>query len=290
MATLTGTEAADTLTGTEAGDSILGLGGDDSLTGGAGPDTILGGGGQDVIQGDLPGLPPHVPPAGEGNLLLGGDGDDTITAGLGADTLLGGSGHDRLHGGLGSSLSSFMEGGYSANWSMDQADLLLGEEGDDLLDGAGGDDTLVGGAGNDTLLGSAGIDLLAGEAGADTFRFARDSGVYGGPESGVGAGNRDIILDFGKGEDVIDLSALASALGIPDSPVPGAVFLGNGDFQASLALQVRTTTENGNTIIQLVSARQPSSPGSEPELPAGPEAEIEVIGLHALAASDFILS
>jgi Ca2+-binding RTX toxin-like protein len=56
----------------------------------------------------------------------------------------------------------------------------------------------LGGDGNDTLSGGSGRDLLIGGAGADHFVF--DSPIISG-------NNLDQILDFVKGQDVIDLSA-----------------------------------------------------------------------------------
>ena len=72
--------------------------------------------------------------------------------------------------------------------------VLNGRDGDDRLNGEGGDDTLMGGAGNDQLAGGEGDDL---------FVFAPGGGI-------------DIILDFGTGEDRIDLTAFLDVLSIND--------------------------------------------------------------------------
>ena len=63
---------------------------------------------------------------------------------------------------------------------------------------------LDGGAGNDTLVGGRGTDTLTGGAGADLFRFLTNQ------DSGVGLA-RDVITDFEKGSDKIDLSALTAS-------------------------------------------------------------------------------
>lgn len=290
MATRIGTPMADTLAGTAESDLILGLGGGDRLTGTGGGNVLLGGAGDDTIFGDAPGLPPRLP-LDEGSLIVAGRGDDSVAAGLGADIVLGGGGNDTLHGGLFSSLTGFIEGGASANWQFDQGDLLRGGAGDDLLDGAGGEDTLLGGAGSDTLVGSADADQLWGGPGQDVFLFARSLGIYGGPDSGLGPGARDVIQDFRQGEDLIDLSRLASPVALPPGgPVEGSVFLGADPFTASFALQVRTEFQDGNTILQLVSARRSFDAAEQPTVPAGPEAEIELIGIHHLQACDVILT
>ena len=295
MAILTGTPEADTLTGGNAADLILGRGAGDRLTGLQGSDTILGGPGDDAINGDFPFLGPYIPPAGEGNLLLGGGSNDTVTAGLGADTLLGGAGNDVLRGGIIDSLSGFLEGGAGTNYTDDRADLILGGAGQDLLDGANGSDTLFGGAGDDTLIGARGTDLLAGGRGHDVFVFAREAGIFGGPDTGVGPGMRDVILDFRQGQDLIDLSRLAFAFGMPaggDRPQP--VFLGECEFAASPALQVRVVMEDAVTIVQFATGPGAADPDAGAVPPAGPLGEplgeIELIGRYHLGAADFILA
>ena len=60
----------------------------------------------------------------------------------------------------------------------------------------------MGGIGNDSLNGGAGADTLVGGSGADTFILSAAG------DSGVGAGNRDIIGDFLDGTDRIDLSGI----------------------------------------------------------------------------------
>ena len=71
--------------------------------------------------------------------------------------------------------------------------VVTGEE--DWIDGKAGNDKLGGGDGNDTLIGGTGKDTLTGGNGSDEFRFV----------SGLGAGNRDRIVDFVHGQDRIGL-------------------------------------------------------------------------------------
>ena len=73
--------------------------------------------------------------------------------------------------------------------SNHKADELFGQEGSDILFGQGGDDTLVGGLGNDILIGGDGDDI---------FKWIDEP-----------LGNHeDVIVDFTRGEDHIDLSEL----------------------------------------------------------------------------------
>jgi Ca2+-binding RTX toxin-like protein len=107
-------------------------------------------------------------------------GDDTVIANQtlvqndaiytygGNDIVLAGPGDDQVHGGRGD-------------------DILRGQAGNDHLWGGRGDDVLDGG------IGGLGKDILTGGSGADKFVFMADYG-------------QDIITDFGRGDDRIQLS------------------------------------------------------------------------------------
>jgi Ca2+-binding RTX toxin-like protein len=169
------------------------------------------------------------------DLLLGLLGNDTINGNGGADFLVGGAGNDTLNGGAGNDTAVFSGPlsayGFSINaagnfvvtdnraGSPDGTDTLtsiqnlqfgsqtfglaFGTNGNDAFSGTAGADLLFGFNGNDNLTGGAGADRLTGGAGFDDFIFAAG-------DTGVGAGNRDIILDFlgGGGNEDIDLSAI----------------------------------------------------------------------------------
>ena len=81
------------------------------------------------------------------------------------------------------------------------ADTLTGGTGDDTLSGLTGNDLLSGGDGADRLVGGLGKDTLAGGAGADLFAYNTRK------ESVVGA-NRDVVTDFVRGDDVVDLAGI----------------------------------------------------------------------------------
>ena len=78
---------------------------------------------------------------------------------------------------------------------------LNGGAGDDFLNGAAGNDLLQGGAGADILLDGVGLDTLRGGGGADLFIFADDT-------------ETDVILDFQRGVDRIDLTAIGTVGGL----------------------------------------------------------------------------
>jgi Ca2+-binding RTX toxin-like protein len=81
-------------------------------------------------------------------------------------------------------------------------DWIHGNAGADGIDGGPGNDELYGGSENDVLIGGLGIDKMSGGAGRDTFVFRSAE------ESGVGAGNRDVIQWFERSGDKIDLTLI----------------------------------------------------------------------------------
>jgi Ca2+-binding RTX toxin-like protein len=97
----------------------------------------------------------------------------------------------------GSTHSDEITGAYDVN------ETLLGLDGNDSLNGRGGNDSLDGGTGNDTLTGGTGDDLMTGGAGADIFTFE----TFQDSINGV-AGVADVIQDFTRGTDHINVSAL----------------------------------------------------------------------------------
>lgn len=146
----------------------------ETLRGGATDDAIEGGGGADRVFGG----------AGA-DLLFGGAGKDRLVGGRDGDLLVGGGGGDVLKGG----------GGGDAISGGGGRDDVRGGAGDDTLNGGAGDDRLFGRAGDDIIDGDAGDDRLVGDGGSDVFVFTGE----GGPQ-------RDKIVDFETGRDVIDVS------------------------------------------------------------------------------------
>jgi hypothetical protein len=106
------------------------------------------------------------------NSLSGRAGDDLIFARNGADSLMGDDGDDILRAGSG-------------------ADTLRGGDGDDRMDAGSGADLLRGGQGQDTMIGGTG---------ADRFIFVTSSSTQ--------MGDGDIITDFTRGSDKIDLAGI----------------------------------------------------------------------------------
>jgi hypothetical protein len=65
-------------------------------------------------------------------------------------------------------------------------------------------------------------------------------------DSGVGAGNRDLIIDW-DAPDVVDLRALDAIAGGADDAF---LYLGNNAFSAGGVGEVRWMLDGGNTIVQ----------------------------------------
>jgi Ca2+-binding RTX toxin-like protein len=273
---VTGGEAGDILIGDDPGflqigawghnvldgrgghDNLYGHGGNDTLYGGAGIDGLNGGDSDDQLYGQ-----------GDNDFLFGGPGSDTLDGGDGIDTASYASaaggvwiGFDGMHDDgfygdfLGSKLTEGVDtfvnvenisGSNSDDFIQGDAlgvgtnNVLSGGNGDDWIygdgpntdpGGRGGNDALYGGNGADYLRGGMGVDVLNGGADADSFEFER-------LDTGVGAGNRDIVTDFQQNVDVLQISIFGEPLG----------FVGQSTFTGMD--QVRYAFEGSNTIVQV---------------------------------------
>lgn len=233
-----GSSFADSITGNSLNNIFTGGAGNDTLDGGAGVDTASYSSSYQGIKVNL--TTGSATGHGTDKLLnienvIGSSYADTLTGNSGANNLFGGAGNDILTGGAGNDI---LNGGAGADWAyyntavsavsaslattavqitggagsdtlMDIENLLGSQYGDTLtgsafaniLNGGAGNDILNGGAGNDALIGGAGKDALTGGAGADIFSFSATT------ESARGT-NRDVITDFVRGADKIDLSVI----------------------------------------------------------------------------------
>ncbi|PKB19380.1 serralysin [Novosphingobium kunmingense] len=255
----------DDLRGGGARDSLFGEAGNDNLFGETGIDYLAGGTGNDTLDG-----------GDQADELYGEDGSDTLIGGASFDTdiLVGGSGDDTIRGdsGLGDYDRMYGNLGNDTFYVDTPADLIfeqIGEGSDNViaditgagfylydnvenlvlagatpfgvgnalangLTGNSSANYLLGGAGNDTINGKGGNDVLFGEAGADTFVFD-------------GASGQDVIGDFRRGEDRIQLigslSSFAQAQNsFHQNGTDGAIDLGGGNFVVLQDVQLSTLT------------------------------------------------
>ena len=190
----------ENVTGSGYADSLYGNSGNNILIGQAGNDYFEARGGTDTFDG------------GKGNDAVGFAYNSTsfVTVNLGTGTFGGlAAGHTYISiesfGGTnnaaqGDTLIGSDERndlyGYAGN------DLISGAGGDDLLNGGDGADTIDGGVGNDLIQGAAGADRLTGGAGFDVFRLSAG-------DSGSLSGTWDVVTDFARAEDSIEISAAA---------------------------------------------------------------------------------
>lgn len=266
--------AVDLAAGTASGftsianiSNVTGGNGADVLSGNDGANTLSGGNGNDLIfaQAD-----------NASDLYVGGGGIDTLdltahTADLTVDlsfatATVGGSGSTVALSDRVQSVETIIFGtGNDTAFGNAAANNLQGGGGNDTLSGMNGNDTLDGGDGDDVLVGGAGLDVLTGGLGEDHFVLASVA------HSSLAAS--DVIFDFeGAGDpggDVIDISGAAGL---------AFLFVGNAGFAAGSTNQVRIFESGGDTFVQL-----------DTDNDTGAEAQIRIIGLHELSASDFLL-
>jgi serralysin len=241
--TIKGNSLANYLTGGSGNDSIYGMDGEDLLAGGNGNDILDGGTGNDTVTYEVSGALVKL------DLALG-----TGTRGTEVDRLY------SVENGRGSSFGDEIRGSAGANE-------LNGLAGNDLLFGGAGNDTLYGGVGNDRLTGDAGFDRMHGEAGRDVFDINQG-------DTGVGPGHRDIIADFQRGADKIDLASLDARSG--NAGDQAFAFIGAKGFTA--AGQLRYLYDGTSTIVQ-----------GDVNGDKVVDFEIQLTGKLALTAADFVL-
>ena len=198
----TGNGLNNILTGNEFANKLDGGIGKDTMAGGAGDDyyfvdniaevvteTILNGkgGGIDTVESSVTySLAAH---ANVDHLILTGSANSNGTGNALNNEITGNTGNNVLIGGTGNDTVAAGDG----NDKMD------GAAGNDVLDGGNANDTLIGGAGNDLLHGGDGNDRMTGGIGNDVFDFNAGD-----------LGDLDVVTDFNKGFDRIDISDLIS--------------------------------------------------------------------------------
>ena len=292
--TLIGNDVANRLSSGAGDDIIMAGGGDDTLLGGAGKDALTGGAGNDLFR--YTALADSAVGAGRDVIADFAEGDRIDLSAVGATTFIGGDSFDGRAGQV-RAVSIADQTIVEYDWDGDgRADMQIELSGSLLLDrldfvglngaATSGDDELFGSAGNDSMSAMAGSDTIWGYAGLDTIDGgAGDDVLVGGrgrdmltggsgsdlfviesfQDSTAGAG-RDAILDFQKGADKIDFSALGGNW----SFIGTSAFTGAGE-------QIRFTTGFGSTFIE-----------ADFNGDMLPDLQIEVAGTVLLTATDFL--
>ena len=179
------------------------------------------------------------------------------TGGSGADTMTGTSEQDTLNGSFGN-------------------DVITGLGGNDMLIGDSGNDILNGGDGNDIVDGGSGRDVMTGGAGADIFRF--DSAG----DSATSSSGRDVITDFQRGLDKIDLSGIDANSSIFAWGDQAFTLRSGAGASFTGAAQLRFAFETIDGVTHTVVYGNTNS-GSSPDF------AIALVGRHDLTVADFIL-
>jgi Ca2+-binding RTX toxin-like protein len=227
------------------------------------------------------------------NTLKGNSAANVLNGRVGADRMLGGLGDDTYYvdnisdvvsetstsGGIDTVISSVTRalGNYQENLTLSGtaaingsgnslANTLKGNSAANVLNGGAGNDILSGGAGNDRLVGGAGEDVLTGGAGNDIFDFNALS------ETGLTSPIWDIISDFQRGSDKIDLATLDANTATAANEAFNSIIDSTSTFTAAGQLKVANGVLYGNT-----------------DADSPPEFAIQLIGVASLATPDFVL-
>ena len=291
-----------TLIGTDGNNTLSGGDGNDFLSGGKGADLLLGGAGDDTFQLSADGTwsggyvsqnvgsPGHAGSNETVSLSGMNQSYDRMDGGTGNDTLLGTTGNDEIV--LDDAYSASPDGSNKARFTSIETidagdgndivdltstktgfaygdvtikggagnDVLWSSSGNDTLDGGINNDKLDGGWGNDKLIGGAGNDTLTGGAGKDVFVWSLgDKGTPGTPA-------QDVITDFNKSEDKIDLRDLlqGAKFGSDEFEHDGSLKQGGGHADSGnigdLLKYINVTTETSggqiNTVLHISSSGQ----------------------------------
>lgn len=219
--------------------------------------------------------------AGRGsNVLDGGGGSDTVSYANGVGGTMGvrvslavstaqatgGSGSDKLI-----SIEKLIGSKYNDTLSGNSlANSLSGSTGNDVLRGAAGNDVLNGGSGDDLLVGGTGLDQLTGGSGKDRFDF--NSIGESLANSRVRGDGPDVITDFTRGQDKIDLSTIDANSAVSGNQAFKTVIGSTSSFSAAGQLRMTNGVLYGNV-----------------DADSAAEFAISLVGITALGTSDFIL-
>jgi Ca2+-binding RTX toxin-like protein len=178
--------------------------------------------------------------------------DDVLYGGSGSSLMDGGAGNDYLYGDFGN-------------------DTLYGGVGNDTLVGFAGFDVLYGGDGNDVLMGGPNADKLWGGAGADTFRL---SSISDSSTPTSASDSHDVVYDFVRGEDHIDLSYMDANLTT------------SGTREAFTTLLNATDAFTAPGQLRFVDGQLEGNVDGD----ADPEFTLALLGVSALDLSDLVLT
>ncbi|MBV7569892.1 S-layer family protein [Pseudomonas sp. PDM27] len=309
---LTGSNYNDKLTGNAAANLLSGGTGNDTLNGATGADRMTGGDGSDLYYvdntGDVVTETNATTSTGGSDTVysflsactLGANVEygRVLATGIAAltgnslnNTLYAGAGNNVLNGSTGVDTTSYLYAGSAVTASLaattaqatggsgadtliaienltgsNYNDKLTGNTAANLLNGGAGNDTLLGGSGNDILIGGMGKDVLTGGVGNDIFDFNALA------ETGLTSATWDIIGDFTRGADKIDLSTLDADTATATNEAFHSVIGSTAAFSAAGQLKASAGVLYGNT-----------------DADSAAEFAIQIVGISNVTTADFIL-
>lgn len=236
---LVGNVNKNILTGNDYDNRLDGSGGNDILNGGFGNDSLIGGSGNDT--------------------LYGGAGVDYLSGGSGDDFYMVDSSEEIISEGINDGFLDVVQSSFTYTLSENfeklilsggsvisgtgnaSANQLIGNLSANQLNGKEGNDSITAGSGNDTLIGGLGQDTLIGGLGNDLFKFEALS------ESGILSINSDVIDDFVRNQDKIDLSLLDADSAQSGDQAFTAVISSSASFTKAGQLQLKQGVLYANT-------------------------------------------
>jgi uncharacterized delta-60 repeat protein len=205
---------------------------DNTITGNNARNVLTGGAGADKMYGGL----------GDDFYYVDNAGDTVVES---SDVTLGGT--DTVNATVSFALANYVEnltlGGAAAinGTGNTLANKIIGNGAANILSGGDGADTLVGGLGNDTLVGGQGKDVLEGGSGSDVFVFNAAS------ESGTTSAGWDVVNDFVRGQDKIDLRGIDANTATVANDAFTTFIAGTAAFTAAGQLKIVGGVLYGNT-------------------------------------------
>ncbi|MCK9988381.1 MAG: hypothetical protein AzoDbin1_04853, partial [Azoarcus sp.] len=294
--------AIENIVGSRFNDTLTGNASANVLNGGIGADTMKGGNGSDIYYVDNAG-----DIVSESNATASTGGIDTVMSNLVAYTLgsnvengqilatsaanltgnglnnvlYAGAGDNVIKGGAGTDTVDYglAAGAVTVSLAINTAQTTGGSAVDTLssienLTGSSFNDRLTGSSANNVLTGGVGQDTLTGGGGSDNFDFNALA------ETGVTSSSWDIITDFVRGQDKIDLSTL-DANAATTATNEAFTFIGTSAFSATDATgQVRYVYDSVSATGTLY-----GSTNTDGEA----EFAITLMGASTLTATDFVL-
>lgn len=281
--TIYGSSISEILYGDEGNDILIDYSSDFRDTAPNSPDVLVGGTGDDVFV---------LTHALTSITELAGEGKDTIEAyGFSIDLNL--ARYDNVENvtltknpldlfGSGPAINATGDAAANRLTGNGAANILTGNGGNDVLLGGAGNDNMFGGIGRDYLRGDSGRDEMTGGTGGDTFDFNRLA------DMGRTATTRDVIKDFTHDNNAV----LSDHIDLKTIDANGST-AGHGTFHFIATMGSAFTHTRGDLrwyqIDNTNNALDKTIIEGDVNGDGRADFQIELTGLKALVAADFIL-